>query len=851
LNERQPPNEPSPDRPTEGFPSAPSSEPEIAVRNYRLRQLVATGGMGEVYEADQLRPIKRRVALKVVKLGMDTREVVARFESERQALALMNHPNIANVFDGGATDQGRPFFAMEFVQGEPITDYCDRYKLATRQRLELFLDVCSGTQHAHQKGIIHRDLKPSNVLVTIQDDRSVPKIIDFGVAKATSQRLTEKTMVTSLGMVIGTPEYMSPEQANLTGLDIDTRTDVYALGMLLYELMAGALPFDAKKLRQAGFAELQRHIVEEETPKPSTRLTALGDSAVGIARSRSAEISTLTRELRGDLDWIILKALEKDRTRRYATANALAQDIRRHLNNEPVLASPPSNGYRARKFVQRHRAGVTVAALLAAVLLAGIVGTTIGLVRAVRAERRAFSEAQTARQVSDFLVDLFRVADPSTARGAEITAREILDDGARRIESELAGQPTTQARMMGTIGTVYQNLGLYGEAQPLLEQALALREDHVGANSLETAESLFALGVQQRRAGEYAEAQALTERSLAIRKSKLPVDDPLVARTIASLGWAMARQEKHDEAKALFEEALEIREGSLSPDHPDLAESLKDLGIFRWRQGDFSTAEPLLRRALSIFETSLGTDDYRVRDTLNDLAILYWTQARYAEAQALYERSLIIRERVLGPDHPEIATTLNNLALLFDAQNLQAKAKPLLERAHKINRERLGVNHDKTAMTLANLAWIQYRDGQYDDAIALYERALVGYENSIGPDHTRVAILLRDEARLFIDQQRWSRAEELLQRASDIWKGALGVDHPEVAETSHLLAGVYYRQEKTSAAEELFAQALEIRREKLGAAHPAFLETLEEYANLLRETGRDHLADDLVAEHLD
>jgi serine/threonine protein kinase len=539
VSDRQPPGVPANDHPTEQL-GASASEFSISVRNYRIRQLVATGGMGEVYEAEQLEPIRRRVALKVVKLGMDTREVIARFESERQALALMSHPNIAKVFDGGATEQGRPFFAMEFVQGAPITDFCDRYRLTIRERLELFLEACQGVQHAHQKGIIHRDIKPSNVLVAFQNDRPEPKIIDFGVAKATSQRLTEKTMVTALGAVIGTPEYMSPEQAELTGLDIDTRSDIYSLGMLLYELMAGTLPFDSQMLRRASLSEIQRRILEEEPPRPSTRLTTLGDSAATVAKSRKADVPMLARELRGDLDWIILKALEKDRTRRYETVNALALDIRRHLDDEPVRASPPSTMYRVRKFVRRHRVVVAAAVLVVAALVAGIVGTTLGLLRATRAEQRAQAEALTARQVSDFLVDLFQVSDPETAQGETITAREILDDGAARIENELADQPLTQAQLMTTIGTVYRQLGLYDQAAPLLERALELRRRHLGEEHLDTATSLLELSALMRRAGDYRRAAALAAQALEIRERRLGPEDPGVAETLASLGWSRA-----------------------------------------------------------------------------------------------------------------------------------------------------------------------------------------------------------------------------------------------------------------------------------------------------------------------
>lgn len=339
---------------------------------YQILDELGEGGMGIVYLAEQEKPLHRRVALKVIKLGMDTKHVIARFETEREALALMNHPNVARVFDAGATDDGRPYFAMEHVPGIRITEYCDLHCLSTDERLHLFIDICNAIQHAHQKGIIHRDMKPSNVLVTVQDDKPVVKIIDFGVAKAVQQCLSEHTLFTEQGQLIGTPGYISPEQAEMTALDIDTRTDIYSLGVLLYELLVGARPFDDKVLRQAGLADIQRIIREVDPPKPSTRLSSLGADSTVVAHKRHTEPRTLARELRGDLDWIVMKCLEKDRTRRYATANGLALEIRRHLNHEPVLAGPPKVSYRVSKFVRRNRTGVVVAAvLLAAVTAAG------------------------------------------------------------------------------------------------------------------------------------------------------------------------------------------------------------------------------------------------------------------------------------------------------------------------------------------------------------------------------------------------------------------------------------------------------------------------------------------------
>ena len=375
----------------------PQASPPNQIGPYKILEKIGEGGMGVVYVAEQERPLRRRVALKLIKLGMDTKQVLARFESERQALALMDHPAVAKVFDAGTTPDGRPYFAMEYVQGVPLTEYCDRHKLTTRARLELFRKVCDGVQHAHQKAIIHRDLKPSNVLVAIQDEKPMPKIIDFGVAKATAQRLTEQTVYTELGALIGTPEYMSPEQAEMTGQNIDTRTDVYSLGVMLYEMLVGALPFEPKELRSAGFDEIRRKIREDDPPRPSTRVSSLGERSTITAKNRQTDPSRLQSQLRGDLDWITMKALEKDRTRRYGSPAELASDLGRHLGDEPVLASPPSTVYRARKFVRRHRVGVAVTAAGVLVLLAFAVTMTVQTGRTAAERDRANREARLAK----------------------------------------------------------------------------------------------------------------------------------------------------------------------------------------------------------------------------------------------------------------------------------------------------------------------------------------------------------------------------------------------------------------------------------------------------------------------
>jgi len=405
----------TPVRPAE----TPVEGPGTHINQYTLLQKIGEGGFGSVFMAEQERPVRRRVALKIIKLGMETRQVIARFEQERQALAIMDHPNIAKVLDGGTTDTGRPFFVMELVNGVQITEYCDRQHLTTRERLELFIPVCNAIQHAHQKGIIHRDIKPSNVLVTLHDDKPVPKVIDFGVAKATNQRLTEKTLFTEFRTIIGTPVFMSPEQAEMSGLDIDTRTDVYSLGVLLYELLTGTTPFDVKSLLEAGYGEMQRIIREVEPPRPSTRLTAMADTLPNVAAQRGMEPAKLSKVVRGDLDWIAMKCLEKDRTRRYETANGLAMDVLRYLQGEPIVAAPPSARYRFRKFVRRHRVGVMAGGAIALVLLLGVLGTTAGMVWAVREARVARTQRDMAQQIAAFMAATLEGAGASRTRGDE------------------------------------------------------------------------------------------------------------------------------------------------------------------------------------------------------------------------------------------------------------------------------------------------------------------------------------------------------------------------------------------------------------------------------------------------
>jgi non-specific serine/threonine protein kinase/serine/threonine-protein kinase len=724
--------------------------------------------MGEVYEAEQTEPIRRRVALKIIKWGMDTKQVVARFESERQALALMNHPNIAKVFDAGATEQGRPFFVMECVKGVPITEYCDKHRLNNRKRLELFNQVCDGIQHAHQKGIIHRDIKASNVLVMIQDDKPVPKIIDFGVAKATAQRLTEKSVFTEMGQLIGTPEYMSPEQAEMTGLDIDTRTDVYSLGVLLYELLVGVLPFESKDLRLVGFDEIRRRIREEEPPKPSTRLTTPGFDTAHALKSRQTDLSSLEKQLKRELDWVTMKAMAKDRTQRYASASELAADVMRYLKHEPVVAGPPSATYRLRKYVRRHKVGVAAGALVMAAMIIGITGTTIGFVKAVKAERKAKEDAETAQRVSDFLVSLFEVSDPSEARGNSVTAREILDKGAGKIEEELQEQPRIQSRLMETMGRVYRNLGLYTLAAPILEKSLALKRKAYGEEHLEVAAGLHTVAVLYDTQGKYPEAESLFRQSLAIKEKILGKDHSDVAGSLNSIAVVSMNQGKYDEAESYFKQSLAIKEKNLEPDDPAIGITLANLGNFYYQQARFKEAEPLLVRALSISEKGQGPDHPDVAGNLNNLGSLYEEMGKREEAEPLYERSLAIWEKALGPEHPDVGIALHNLANLYRDLGKFDRAEPYYLRSLAIWEKALGKDHPYVGYSLRERGNL-YRDREeHEEAEILYLRSLEIFERSMGPNHLNVAETLEQFALLLRKIDRVGQAESLEKRAKTI-----------------------------------------------------------------------------------
>jgi eukaryotic-like serine/threonine-protein kinase len=664
---------------------------------YRLLEKIGEGGMGEVWLAEQRKPVVRRVALKLILAGMNTREVMARFESERQALALMEHPAIARVLDAGSTEQGMPFFVMEYVAGVLITTYCDNHRLSTRQRLELFVHVCEGVQHAHQKAIIHRDLKPSNILVTEMDGRPVPKIIDFGVAKALEQKLTADTLYTRIGTLIGTPEYMSPEQASFSDEGIDTRSDIYSLGIIFYELLVGSPPLELRKISLDQFLKKLR---KDDVPMPSTRIrTQEAAASTETARRRRTVPATLVRQIRGELDAIALKALEKDRSRRYASASDFAADIGRYLTNQPVVAVAPSLAYRARKFARRYRVGLITASAFALVL---IVATAVSILQSIRARR----EAAVAQAVNDFLQnDLLAQAsaEAQVERGVKpdpnITVRTVLDRAAQRVNGKFARQPEVEVALRNTMASAYIDLALYPEARKQLERALELGRRTLGTTN------------------------------------------PATLTAVHDLGLVAAEQGRYGEAEALDRQALDGQRRVLGPKSLNTLRSMNNLATAYMKEGKFADAEKLYLQTLAIENEVLGPDNSERVRTMNDLAQIYMDEEKYAQAETLLSEALAIDERVQGLDHPDTLVTMINLANAELYQGKTGQSEKLHAQALEISKRVLGPVHPRTLTAMVALGNDYMEEKKYNVAEALDLQALEVAKRVQGPDDVVTATI--------------------------------------------------------------------------------------------------------------
>ncbi len=684
---------------------------------YQLIRKLGEGGMGEVWLAEQTAPVWRPVALKLIRSGLYDKAVLQRFQSERQSLAIMDHPAIAKVFDAGATTEGQPYFVMEFVAGLPITNYCDQKKMKIRERLELFVLVCEGVQHAHQKAIIHRDLKPANILVVEVDGKPMPRIIDFGLAKAITPPIPGETLFTQAGSFLGTPGYMSPEQADPRVQDVDTRTDVYSLGMVLYELLTGTLPFDTKQWKEQPLDEVLRQLREEDPPRPSAKFTADRAASTPRAEARGTEPKQLASVLHGDIDWITMKAVEKDRGRRYESPSELAADIRRCLSHEPVVARPASSSYRLQKYVRRHRVGVSVAAGLVFLLAGFAVLQSVQL-------RRITRERDRASRITDFMTGMFKVSNPSEARGNSITAREVLDKASKDIDAGLAKDPDLQAQMMDVMGQVYDNLGLYARAQALLQQAVDIRRRVLGPENPDTLRSMSNLSRTLDHQGHYTEAESLIRQTLDIERKVLGPKHLDTVWAISNLGVSLTRDGRYTDAEKLLREALDTRRRVLGSAHPQTLTSMSNLAAVLSDEGKQGEAEKLLRESLDTKRRVLGSDDPDTIVSMNNLASVLNSEGQSAEAEKLFRETLEIRRRVLGPEHPQTLISMMNLADSLTKLSEYPEAEALLKQTLEIQRRVLGPEHPYTAVTTYNLASLAAHRGQRDDALSLLRAAV-------------------------------------------------------------------------------------------------------------------------------
>ncbi len=896
------------DQPTGSIPpEAPAVtevglQPGDVVGRYRLLGCLGSGGFGVVFEAEQREPVRRRVALKVIKPGMDSKAVIARFEAERQALALMDHPSVARVYDGGTTEEGRPYFAMELVTGEPITVHCDRQRLGVRTRLELFIRVCEAVQHAHHKGVVHRDLKPSNILVEYEDGKSTPKVIDFGVAKALHQRLTDATIFTGHGQMIGTPEYMSPEQAEMSGTDIDTRSDVYSLGVLLYELLTGSRPFDGETLRRAALAEIQRVIREVDPPKPSTRLSTAAE-ANSVATSRSTEIRSLSSMLRRDLDWVCMKCLEKDRERRYETANALADDLRRFLSDEPVTAGPPSALYRLSKFVRRNRAGVVAASLIGAALIAGLAGTSFGLLeasrqagiaaeradeaeaaleRATEAEAEAEERAEQLQIVADFQAEQLGSIDAPkmgidlrdtlvhryaqkleriglshdealaqaqsldgsldgvdfTGLALESLEANVFDPALDAIDRQFEDQPLVRAQLQQTLATVLRDAGLLQAAEQPQREALEVRRRVLGDEHPDTLASVGNMGALRRAQGRLVEAEPYYRDALEARRRVLGDEHPDTLVSINNMGVLLKAQGWLDGAEPYYREALQARRRVLGDKHPSTINSIGNMGALLRSQGRLAEAEPFHREALETSRRVLGDEHPRTLTLINSMGLLLVSLGRLTEAESYYLEALNARRRVLGDEHPSTLTSIDSLGLLLRSLGRQNEAELYFREALSARRRVLGDEHPETLNSINNMGLVLESRGRLADAETFFREALEASRRVLGDEHPHTLITINNMGALLESQGRLKEAEPFRWEALEASRRVLGDDHPETLTSINNMGALLESQGRLREAEPFRREALETGRRVLGEEHPNTLTFINNMGGLLQSQGR-------------
>jgi tetratricopeptide (TPR) repeat protein len=769
--------------------SSPLSEimeqPGGWIGRHQLLSILGEGGMGIVYLAEQEQPIRRQVALKVIKPGMDSKRVIERFKAERQTLALLDHPNIAHVYDAGTTESGRPYFVMEFVKGLPITEHCDNHDLTIEQRLHLFLQVCQAIHYAHQKGIIHRDIKPSNILVSAEGDKAIPKIIDFGVAKALAQPLTERTLRTEESQLLGTPEYMSPEQADMANEDIDTRSDIYSLGVLLYVLLAGVLPFESETLRKGGVDHIRQVIRETDPKTPSMRMIDLGLEASEVARRRRTDAETLARRLHRELEWIPLKAIRKERTERYQSASELASDVENYLKGAALIAGPPSAMYRLKKFVRRNRALVTGIAAVVAVLVVGVVVSTLF---AVRAERKA----RTAQAVSDFLNDnILAQIDPVTGNQPGASMESILDVASQRLEGMFNDEPLIEASIRYRLGRTYWHLGKHKAAEANLRRAFELRKELFGIKDREVLTYMQELAWVYFHQSQYDQAKRLLVEAVSHMRSALDEFEPPLGQAIIRLGWLYRYQGKYKEAEKVFTERLAACQRRWGPDSPCVTPCLEGLGVACLEQGRLEEAEQFCRKAVEINRRAHGEEHNDTLNFMRWLGAVYCALGRYEDAEALFLKALKVRRRVLGDENPRTLILMRHLGSLYTELGRFAEAEQFLIPALEGHRRLFGNDNQETLDSMLEVAKLYREQGYYDKAEPMLLSVLHGCESILGPEHPRTLQSMHELAVLYKEQERYEEAEKYFLDAITGRRLKLGDQHPHTIGSIRGLIDLY------------------------------------------------------------
>jgi serine/threonine protein kinase/tetratricopeptide (TPR) repeat protein len=784
---------------------------------YVLEEKLGEGGFGVVFRARQEQPVRREIAIKILKAGMDSWAFLKRFELERQALALLNHASIARIYDAGQTPSGRPYFAMEYVGGLPITEYCDAKKLDLKERLRLFREVCDAVQHAHQKGVIHRDLKPSNVLVTDEGGKAQAKIIDFGIAKAVDEPLTDVSVLTKGAQILGTPQYMSPEQASLDSSGVDTRSDVYSLGVILYELLCGQTPLTEDAMKGMGIDVLLRTIREGRYQRPSARLESLHDDGARVAANRSTELWKLQQALRRDLDWIAMTAINPDPSRRYPSAAALGNDVRRSQENEPVTARPPTTWYQVRTFARRNRALVGGVAASILLLIAGVVGTGIGLARAIdsrdlarRETNRAQSEALKATQVSEFLMDMLRGIEPEVARGRDTTVlRSILDQTSRRISVELAEQPEVRANLHQVLGVAYMEIGEFDEAADHLTRAIQMYTEIFGSESetVASAENDLALVHQQR--GEYDESLRLMTHARAVA---LTVMDPTSRSRLAIEGnyaGALLLLGRMEEAEPILRDVVERERDALGPADPATFSEVNRLANLLERMGRQDESETLYLELLAASRDAHGTDHPSTIGALNNLSVVYLNQRRIADAAPLVEELVVAANHVYGPTHPTTLSSKSNLATLRDQQGDALAAERLYREVLNATIEVFGERNPNSAHVMNNLASVLTDLERFDEALDLYTQALDIRLEHYGPTHMDTLTVRNNIAVLNRDRGRYEESAVQFEEAVNGFREALGPAHPSTLVVQSNLGDIYTKMGRYEEAERLQREVME------------------------------------------